>query len=125
AFGDRHAPDRNRAQPGYAPAMKSLSLLVVPALLSVTALGVAQEPAPASAPAQTNLEAGGLRPPDAVDSTAPPPPDAAQSPEKELEKADQEDSGRGLEWVWLNAEIGGEHLGLSTLKSNQLLDPKL
>lgn len=102
--------------------MKSLSWLAVPALLSVTALGFAQEPAPA----QTNLEAGGLRPPDAVDTTSPPPPpDAAQSPEKELEKADQEDSGRGLEWVWLNAEIGGEHLGLTTLKSKQLLDPKL
>jgi hypothetical protein len=105
--------------------MKSLSLLAVPALLSATALGFAQEPAPA--PAQSNLEAGGLRPPDAVDATTPPAPDAAgaPTPEKELEKADQEDSGRGLEWVWLNAEIGAEHLGLSTFKSKDLLDPKL
>ncbi len=104
--------------------MKSLPWLTVPALLSVTALGFAQEPVPA--PAQSNLESGGLRPPDAVDSAPQPPPDpAAPNPEQELEKADQEDSGRGLEWVWLNAEIGGEHLGLETFKSKQLLDPKL
>ncbi len=104
--------------------MKSLPWLAVPMWLSVTALGFAQEPAPAPPP--SNLESGGLRPPDALDSTSQPASDpAAQNPEKELERADQEDSGRGLEWVWLNAEIGTEHLGLGTLKSNQLLDPKL
>jgi hypothetical protein len=109
--------------------MKSSSLLAVPALLCVSSLGLAQQPAPAPAPAatapQSNLESGGLRPPDAVDGNPPAADPAAQTPEKELEKADQEDSGRGLEWIWLNAEIGGEHLGLQTLKSNDLLDPKL
>jgi hypothetical protein len=107
--------------------MKSSSLLAVPALLCVSSLGLAQQPAPepaATAP-QSNLESGGLRPPDAVDGDAPAADPAAQTPEKELEKADREDSGRGLEWIWLNAEIGGEHLGLQTLKSNDLLDPKL
>jgi hypothetical protein len=104
--------------------MKSLSLLAVPALLCLPALALAQQPAPAAA--QSNLESGGLRPPEAVDGTAPAPVDpAAPTPEKDLEKADQEDSGRGLEWIWLNAEIGGEHLGLQTLKANDLLDPKL
>lgn len=104
--------------------MKSSSLLAVPALLCVSTLGLAQEPAP-TAP-QSNLESGGLRPPDAVDGDASPPEDtAAASTEKQLEQADQEDSGRGLEWFWLNAEIGGEHLGLQTLKANDLLDPKL
>ena len=67
-----------------------------------------------------------MRPPDAVDSAQQTPPDgAAEQPEKALEKADKEDSGRGLEWVWLNAEIGAEHLGLETLKANSLVDPKL
>ena len=103
--------------------MKSLPLLAVPALLCATALASAQQPAAAD---QSNLESGGLRPPDAVDSTQQTPSDAAaQEPEKELEKADKEDSGRGLEWVWLNAEIGGEHLGLQTFKANQLVDAKL
>jgi hypothetical protein len=104
--------------------MKSLSLLAVPALLCATALASAQEPAPATTP--SNLESGGLRPPDAVEGGQQPPADPnAPSPEKDLEKADKEDSGRGLEWVWLNAEVGGEHLGLETLKANSLVDPKL
>jgi len=86
---------------------------------------LAQEPA-APPPTQSNLESGGLRPPDAVDSAQPPPPEAAQpSPEKELEQADREDSGRGLEWLWLNVEVGAEHLGLGTFKSSSLVDPKL
>jgi hypothetical protein len=110
--------------------MKVLPLLAVPALLSFSALGFAQQPVPPAPAApgagQSNLESGGLRPPDAVDAAPQTPADAtAQEPEKELEKADKEDSGRGLEWVWLNAEIGAEHLGLQTLKGNDLVDPKL
>jgi len=110
--------------------MKSLSWLAALVVLSTPALASAQDaaPAPGAAPAagQSNLESGGLRPPDAVDSTQQTPAEgAAAEPEKELEKADKEDSGRGLEWVWLNAEIGGEHLGLQTLKANSLVDPKL
>jgi len=104
--------------------MKSLSLLAAPALLCASTLSFAQQPAPA--PAQSNLESGGLRPPDAVDGNQPEPVDpTAQTPEKDLEQADQEDSGRGLEWIWLNAEVGGQHLGLGTLSSKDLLDPKL
>ena len=104
--------------------MKSLSLLAVPALLCASTLAFAQQPAPAAP--QSNLESGGLRPPDAVDGTTSAATDpTAQTPEKELAQADQEDSGRGLEWIWLNAEIGGEHLGLQTLKADDLLDPKL
>ena len=111
--------------------MKSLSLLAAPALLlCVPALGFAQTPAPAPAPtgatAPSNLESGGLRPPDAVDGSEQPPAEgAAPTPEKELEKADKEDSGRGLEWIWLNAEIGAEHLGLGTFKAKDLVDPQL
>ncbi len=104
--------------------MKSLSLLAVPALVCVSALGLAQQPAPQAAP--STLESGGLRPPDAVDGTEAAQTDpSAPTPERDLERADQEDSGRGLEWIWLNAEIGGEHLGLQTLKANDLVDAKL
>jgi hypothetical protein len=104
--------------------MKSLSLLALPALACWAAPALAQGPAPA--PAQSNLESGGLRPPEAVDSSQQTPPDAnAPSTEKELEQADQEDSGRGLEWIWLNAEVGTQHLGLGTFKADKLVDPKL
>ncbi|HTM46931.1 MAG TPA: hypothetical protein VL137_18370 [Polyangiaceae bacterium] len=42
--------------------------------------------------------------------------------ERRLEQADQQDSGRGLEWVWLNGEIGFEAASLQALKSHRLLD---
>ncbi|MFO0564252.1 MAG: hypothetical protein U0263_01245 [Polyangiaceae bacterium] len=65
------------------------------------------------------LSAGGLAPP----ASNPGDPNAPNAQtERELEKADREDSGRGLEFFWLNAEIGGEHLGLQTFKANQLVD---
>jgi hypothetical protein len=104
--------------------MKRLSWLALPVLLCPALPALAQEAQPPAGP--SNLEAGGLRPPEAVDSAQPPPAPADQpSPEKELEEADQEDSGRGLEWVWLNAEIGTQHLGLQTFKANDLVDAQL
>jgi hypothetical protein len=102
--------------------MKSLSLLVAAAVLGAARLASAQQPVPS----QSNLDAGGLRPPEAVDSEQQAPPGApAETPETELERADKEDSGRGLEWVWLNAEVGGQHLGLHTLKADNLVDGEL
>jgi hypothetical protein len=66
------------------------------------------------------LQAGGLKPPEAVqnDANAPPP----SQTEATLDRADKEDSGRGLEFVWLNAEAGPEYLGLQTLKAKGLVD---
>jgi hypothetical protein len=101
--------------------MKSLCVLATSALVCWSVPGWAQQPAPS----QSNLESGGLRPPEAVDDAQAPPEASAPSTEKELEKADKEDSGRGLEWVWLNAEIGSQHLGLQTFKGDQLVDSKL
>jgi hypothetical protein len=75
------------------------------------------------APAGADLEAGGLKPPAPVDadaSTAPP-----SQPDAQLDLAKKEDSGRGLEFVWLNADVGAEYLGLQTLKSNGLVDSNI
>ena len=72
------------------------------------------------APAGSTLQAGGLRPPDAVQSDATTTPTAQT--EASLDRADKEDSGRGLEFVWLNAEAGPEYLGLETLRDKQLVD---
>lgn len=102
--------------------MKSSLLLVVPALLAFPCLASAQQ----AAPTQSNLDAGGLRPPEAIDSQQQTPPDApAATTEQELARADEEDAGRGLEYVWLNAEIGGEHVGLQTFKNGDLVDGTL
>jgi hypothetical protein len=88
------------------------------ALLGFPALALADE-----APPGTNLEAGGLKPPAPVDADANPPPPS--QPEAQLDRAKKEDSGRGLEFVWLNAEVGAEYLGVETFKANRLVDSQL
>ena len=54
-----------------------------------------------NAPVGADLQAGGLKPPEAVQSdsngTAP------SQTEATLDRADKEDSGRGLSFVWLKA----------------------
>lgn len=77
----------------------------------------------AQAQTNTDLNSGGLAPPPPVESTAP--PVAPISPEDDLKRADKEDSGRGLEFVWLNAEGGYQNLGLQTFHANNLVDAKL
>ncbi len=42
--------------------------------------------------------------------------------ERTLQQADQQDSGRGLQWVWLNGEIGFQDASLQGFKSHRLLD---
>ena len=100
------------------------------ALLLSSALSArAQEPPPGTSPENSqppppsNLEAGGLRPPEAVAPDEPPPeaPGEAQV-ETELDKADTEDTGRGLEFVWLNGEVGYQTVGLQSLSDSDLVD---
>jgi hypothetical protein len=45
--------------------------------------------------------------------------------EQTLAAADRGDTGRGLEWVWLNAEVGFQALSLQGLKGNDLVDGTL
>jgi hypothetical protein len=96
----------------------SLALVGLPAFAQVAP---AQPPPPPGPP----LSAGGLAPPEAVESAPPPAQPGAASPaatEQELARADREDSGRGLEFVWLNGEIGVMHLGLATFSQDKLVD---
>ncbi|HEX2673540.1 MAG TPA: hypothetical protein VHM25_21810 [Polyangiaceae bacterium] len=95
----------------------ALVICVTFALLGVSA------PAFADAPAGSNLQAGGLKPPDAVESdpNATNPTPATQT-EAQLDRADKEDSGRGLEFAWLNAELGPSYVGLQALKADNLVD---
>jgi hypothetical protein len=74
------------------------------------------------APVGADLEAGGLKPPAAVEAD---PSSQPSQPEAQLDLAKKEDSGRGLEFVWLNADVGAEYLGLQTLKANQLVDSRV
>jgi len=99
------------------------------ALLARSALAQLPPPAPAQAPeaapaSSSSLSAGGLAPPPALETAAPPgtSPTTPAATEAQLAKADQEDSGRGLEFVWLNADIGVMHLGLATFSNNKIVD---
>jgi hypothetical protein len=94
--------------------MRSAWFAFAPCFLwSVSAFGQAA-PAP--------LDAGGLAPPPAVEgqggTEATP-----QGTDATLAEADREDSGRGLEFVWLNGEIGVQHLGLETFSGKDLVGP--
>jgi hypothetical protein len=99
--------------------MRSALLVFAPCFLwSAPALGQAAEP---------GLDAGGLAPPPAVEGQGGSDGgDAAPSPQgmdATLAEADRKDSGRGLEFVWLNAEIGVQHLGLETFSGKDLVGP--
>ena len=103
------------------------SLALIPAALFLSSTAFAQyggqpgygqqQPSQGQPP----LQAGGLSPP----SSGGAPPPSNQPPtatEQQLQKADREDSGRGLEFFWLNGEVGFTHLGLQTFKANDLVD---
>ncbi|HEX7670772.1 MAG TPA: hypothetical protein VF395_14355, partial [Polyangiaceae bacterium] len=66
------------------------------------------------------MQAGGLAPPSGSSTDQ----ESAQT-EQRLDDADKKDSGRGLEWFYVNAEAGFEHLGLQTFKTGLLVDPKI
>lgn len=67
-------------------------------------------PAP-EPPKEKPLGAGGLDAPGTMKENK----DNRTEVEKELDEADQEDSGRGLEFVWVNGEIGFQAIDLTAL----------
>ncbi len=75
-------------------------------------------PPPASPPPafDPSLSAGGLTPPPPVGTAPLAPPSPT---EKTLDSAEAESSDRGLSWVYLDAEGGFEHVGLSTFSVNE------
>jgi hypothetical protein len=60
------------------------------------------------------MQAGGLAPPPPIPVT--PPPGSGQTAQK-LDDSKTSDSGRGLEWVWINVEGGFAHTGLRTFNT--------
>jgi len=78
----------------------------------------APEPAPPPNPYDPSMQAGGLAPPPPMDAPpSGPPPSSATT--LQLEEAKKKDSGRGLEFFYLNVEGGYEHVGLSTFSVNE------
>jgi hypothetical protein len=101
------------------------------AVVAITAMAAclvvelrARAQTPSSAPPQASptggIVAGGLAPP-APMTNNPNAQTVTSSPtERALQKSQVQDSGRGLEWFYFNAEAGYEFVGLQTLKSSGL-----
>lgn len=96
--------------------MKQPTSLGVAVAIVLLAAQVAAQPAPPAAPMP--LPFGGLFQGMSVDVTLPaasPPTPAMIDTVRRLDQAKQEDSGRGLTWVWIDAEGGFEQIGLQAL----------
>lgn len=68
-------------------------------------------------PEKEPLTAGGLKAPDALPEAK----DERSEVEKELETADREDAGRGLEFVWLDAGVGYQYLAPAGFREQEFL----
>jgi hypothetical protein len=79
-----------------------------------TAAAPASSPAPSATtdPYGRPVSAGGLNAPPPMASSAPPPPSAG--PAAALDEAEEDDSGRGLTWFWLDVEGGFQYVALET-----------
>lgn len=98
---------------------------VVATIATATSLAQYDSPSPYGS-SSPGLQAGGLAPPGA----ASPAPGSGYDPnpaptEQTLREADEKDSGRGLQFVWLNGEGGFEIVGLQTLHANHLVDANI
>ncbi|MBI5538169.1 MAG: hypothetical protein HY898_35935 [Deltaproteobacteria bacterium] len=82
----------------------------------------AQPPATATQPkpATGGFEAGGLAPPTPIGNDPNAPGNRNSPTETRLRKSESDDSGRGLEWFYVNAEGGLQVLGLQTFSSSGL-----
>lgn len=71
---------------------------------------------------QDGFQAGGLAPPGDTHRppSAPPPSSTVTSTEQDLDKAEEKDSGRGLQWLYFDVEGGVQYVGLETFSSDGL-----
>jgi hypothetical protein len=77
-------------------------------------------PSPYTAPAPPPLEAGGLRPPGSIT------PEPAESETiRQLDRAEREDAGRGLEYFWVDVDAGYQYVSLQAFHDDSLLDGSL
>jgi hypothetical protein len=90
-----------------APRARTLALS---ALLAMSALFLE----PAAARAQSLEPPPSLPPGSSSGSSLPPSPPPSQSNE------DAQDSGLGLEWVWLNADVGGAYVNMQSFSASNL-----
>jgi len=81
------------------------------------------EPDPAGQegePETEDLTVGGLRAPSALPEKG----DERTDIERSLDEADEKDAGRGLQFVWLEAEFAGSHVAVASLRNRNLVAEK-
>jgi len=99
--------------------MKQLSRIAAVAVVTMmTVLASAQ-----NAPAPGGMQAGGLVPPSPQSGPPAPQPTGPTQTQKQLEQADTEDSGRGLEFVYFGVEGGFQHIALQNIHASGDLVP--
>lgn len=86
--------------------LRSLTLAAIASALLLAGNARAQD---------DGLSAGGLAPPPPTSGPSAPGPTEPTPTEQELAKADKEDSGRGLEFLYFDVEGGGEYVSLQSL----------
>lgn len=107
--------------PSIARALTIASAVAATTAAAAPSLAQSTQPGGTAQPSD-GLQSGGLAPP------APMPGDPANGngtpqptpTERELNRAEHEDSGRGLEFFYFNVEGGYEQIGLETFKSDGL-----
>lgn len=122
---NRPCGERERRPAALAADRRSTgsALMTIRALATSVAAVFWLAPALAAAQGEPELSAGGLAPPSAIPSeTQSGDPSAT---ERELERADREDAGRGLSFLWIDAQTGIGLLGLETFHSGDLVDGEL
>jgi len=105
---------------------RTLGLLVASGAMALAPEVFAQsDPYGSSSPGSAStMNSGGLAPPGSGNSTQSgyDPRHQSYDTEQSLKAADESDSGRGLQFVWLNAEAGFQYLSLNTFHANNLVD---
>jgi hypothetical protein len=105
---------------------RTLGLLVASGAMALAPEAIAQsDPYGSSSPGSSStLNSGGLAPPGSGNSSQSgyDPRHQSGDTEQSLKAADESDSGRGLQFVWLNAEAGFQYLSLNTFHANNLVD---
>jgi hypothetical protein len=99
------------------------SLLLGTLVLAAPTLASAQTQPPTFWGTPQPAATGTARPAGATGTT---PPGAGKQPtatEQQLAQSEREDSGRGLEWVWLQAEGGGALVSPASLSNDKLTLP--
>ena len=100
--------------------MKPTGPVLTLVVLTLVVLAISESASALAGQRPLALESGGLAPPDPIQRD--PYVFNQTSTEQKLAEADREDSGRGLELIWLNAEVGYEYVGLQTFQAKDLVD---